>query len=100
MRLVEARLARDPGDADANKVRAMIHGAHERFEEAAACLRLAIARTPDDPETHMMLGNVMVAVKGYDEGARAFATYLRACPADARAQLPSPSPKRCRAKTR
>jgi protein O-GlcNAc transferase len=83
MRLVEERLARDPGDADTNKIRAMIHGAHKRFEDAAACLRLAIARAPDDPETHMMLGNVMVAVKGYEEGAKAFATCLRACPTDA-----------------
>lgn len=86
-RLVEARLTSDPGDADANKVRAMIHGAHERFEEAAACLHLALIRRPDDPETQMMLGNVMVAIKRFDEGAQAFASYLRACPSDAGAVM-------------
>ena len=65
----------------------MIHGAHERFEEAAACLRLALESAPDDPETSMMLGNVMVATKGYEEGARAFEGYLRSCPADAGAVM-------------
>ncbi|MEI7657551.1 MAG: tetratricopeptide repeat protein [Phycisphaerae bacterium] len=86
-RLVEARLSHDPGDPDANMTRAMIHGAHERFNEAAACLRLALVRVPDDPEAQMMLGNVMVALKGYEEGAKAFASYLRACPTDAGAVM-------------
>ena len=86
-RLVAARLAADPRDADANKVQAMIHGAHERFEEAASCLRVALHSNPDDPETLMMLGNVMVATKGYEEGASAFEAYLRTCPTDAGAVM-------------
>jgi cytochrome c-type biogenesis protein CcmH/NrfG len=86
-RLVAARLATDPLDADANKVQAMIHGAHERFEEAASCLRVSRRSNPDDPETLMMLGNVMVATKGYEEGASAFEAYLGTCPTDAGAVM-------------
>lgn len=78
-------LQRAPGDAQANKVLAMVHGALEEDDQAFTYISRAAALAPKDPEIQFMLGNVSLIVHKYSDGAKAYAAVASLQPANTQA---------------
>jgi predicted O-linked N-acetylglucosamine transferase (SPINDLY family) len=80
--LINEQLGRDRNDPTANKLRAMIHGAHDQYDNAAACLRRCVGADPTDMEAQLMLGNVLLTLRSYEEAAAAYHIYVKSAPTD------------------
>lgn len=78
-------LRRQPAHAQANKLMAMIHGAHEQYEQALVHIQRAAAAAPGDAEAHWMLGNVCMILLKHKEGAAAYRRVLDLVPGDIQA---------------
>ena len=75
-------LQRAPGDAQANKTLAMVHGALEEDDQAFVYISRAAALAPSDPEIQFMLGNVSLITRRYKDGAKAFGAAAKLRPGD------------------
>lgn len=82
-KLLATHLKKSPMDPGANRLLAMVHGAHDEFEQAAFCLRRTVAADPKDIEARQMLGNVLISLKKYVEAAQAYRACVAAAPHDA-----------------
>jgi predicted O-linked N-acetylglucosamine transferase (SPINDLY family) len=80
--MLEAHLKRRPADAVANKVMAMIHGAHLDDEKAALHLQRACFADPRDGESRFMLGNVLMGLRKHKEALAAYKECLKLAPGD------------------
>ncbi|MBS0195208.1 MAG: tetratricopeptide repeat protein [Planctomycetes bacterium] len=80
VKLLTTFLARKPTDPLANKIIAMVHGAHDRFDQAAFHLRRAVAAAPNDFHIQYMLGNVLFSQQKFAEAAAAYRTSVRLSP--------------------
>ncbi|MFA6046462.1 MAG: tetratricopeptide repeat protein [Phycisphaerales bacterium] len=76
-------LQRAPGDAQANKLLAMVHGALEEDDQAFVYISRAAALAPLDPEIQFMLGNVSLMTRKYKDGAKAFGAVAKQQPTNA-----------------
>lgn len=75
-------LQRAPGDAQANKLLAMVHGALEEDDQAFVYISRAAALAPADAEIQFMLGNVSLMTRKYKDGAKAFGAVAKQQPAN------------------
>ncbi len=75
-------LQRAPGDAQALKLLAMVHGALEEDDQAFSHIFRAAALAPKDPEIQFMLGNVSLMVRKYQDGAKAYGAVVAMQPAN------------------
>lgn len=69
-KMLAAHLKKHPMDVGANKLMAMICGAHDDFEQALTYLRRAEAAEPKNAEIKFMLGNTLLAIKRYAEAVK------------------------------
>lgn len=79
---LERVLAARPADPLANKVLAMIHGAHGRDAQAFGHLQRAAYAAPKDVSIRFMLGNVASSLEKFTEAAAAYKECLRLAPSD------------------
>ncbi len=78
--LLEAQLKRRPGDVVANKVMAMIHGAHMEDDKAVVYIQRAAYNAPRDGSIRFMLANVLMSLRRHKESLAAYKECLKLAP--------------------
>lgn len=79
---LEAHLKKRPSDAIANKLMAMIHGAHHQDEQAYFYIQRAAFAAPKDGHIRFMQANVALSLKRYKEAAAAYKECVKIAPGD------------------
>ncbi|MCX5688876.1 MAG: tetratricopeptide repeat protein [Planctomycetota bacterium] len=80
--MLESHLKKRPADAVANKVMAMIHGAHMEDDKALPYLQRAAYAAPRDGQIRFMLANVLLGLRKYKESLAAYKECLKLAPGD------------------
>lgn len=80
--MLEAHLKKRPADALANKIMAMIHGAHMEDDKALPYLQRAAYAAPRDGQIRFMLANVLMGLRKYKESLAAYKECLKLAPGD------------------
>jgi len=80
--LLEDHLKKRPSDAVANKLMAMIYGAHGQDDKALFYIQRAAYAAPKDGFIRFMLGNVLMSLRKYKESAAAYRECCKLAPGD------------------
>jgi predicted O-linked N-acetylglucosamine transferase (SPINDLY family) len=78
--VLRALLARQPGNAHANKLMAIVHGELYENEQAYFYIQRAAAAAPADPEAHWMVANVAMMLGKHQRAAEAYRRVLALVP--------------------
>ena len=80
--MLEAHLKKRPADALANKIMAMIHGAHMEEDKSLPYLQRAAYAAPRDGQIRFMLANVQMGLRKHKDALASYMECLKLAPGD------------------